>query len=127
MSKFKTPTKKYGRLAGLFETLSWALLVIPMAIYIVSGFIIGSVVSKVILGLTAIAAIIILLIAALQKTKLRSPFWIVAIGLSFCLTEIYPLLLIMGAATLFDELVFSPLGKHYRTLYTINREIDKRG
>lgn len=127
MSKSKTPTKKYGRLAGLFETLSWALLVIPMAIYIVSGFLIGSVVSKVILGLTAIAAIIILLIAALQKTKLRSPFWIVAIGLSFCLTEIYPLLLIMGAATLLDELVFSPLGKHYRTLHTINREIDKRG
>lgn len=122
----KSPTKKYGRLAILFEVLSWLILTVPMIVFIVMGFITGAVVSKVALGLTAVAALIILAVSALQKLKLRSPFWILTIGLSFCLTEIYPLLLFMGIGTILDELILSPLGKHYHSLHTINREIDKR-
>lgn len=123
----KSPTKKYGRLAGLFETLGWMVVTVPMLVYVVIGFIEGPVVSKVALGLTATAALIMVAIASLQKTKLKSPFWIISIGLSFCLNEIYPLLIMMGVGTILDEIVFSPLGKHYRNLYTINKEIDKRG
>lgn len=121
-----SPTRKYGRLAALFGFLSWAILLGPMLYFIISGFIAGAVVSKVVLGITAIAAIIILAISVLQKTKLRSPFWILIIGLSFCLSEVHTLLLIMGGATLLDELLFSPLAAHYRNLYTINHEMDKR-
>lgn len=122
----KTPTKKYGRLACLFEILGWLVLTVPMSVFIIKGFILGSVVSKVALGLTAVAAFIILVFSALQKLKLRSPFWILCIGLSFCLTKIYPLLIFMGVGTILDEIIFSPLGKHYRNLHTINKEIDKR-
>ena len=122
----KTPTKKYGRLACLFETLGWLVLTIPMLVFIAMGFIMGSVVSKVVLGLSAVAAFIILLFSAFQKLKLRSPFWILCIGLSICLTKIYPLLIFMAIGTILDEIIFSPLGKHYRNLYTINKQIDKR-
>lgn len=123
----KSPTKKYGRLAGLFETLSWMIITVPMLVYVVIGFIEGPVVSKVALGLTASAALIMVAIAGLQKVRLRSPFWILTIGLSFCLTEIYPLLIMMGAGTILDELIFTPLSKYFKNLYTINKEIDKRG
>jgi len=123
----KSPTKKYGVTATICEILSWAVIVVPMLVFIVMGFIMGPIVSKVVLGLTTIASIIILLIAALQKSKLRSPFWLLTLGLSFCLSEIYPLLIIMGVGTILDEMILTPLGKHYRNLYTINREIDKRG
>lgn len=122
----KTPTKKYGFLAGLFETLGWLVLTVPMLVFIIIGFIMGSVVSKLVLGLTGVAALIILAFSALQKLRLRSPLWILCIGLSFCLAEIYPLLIFMGAGTILDEIIFSPLGKHYRNLHTINKEIDKR-
>lgn len=123
----KSPTKKYGWLAAIFSTLSVLIIAAPMLYYIITGFIVGEVVSKVALGLTAVAALIILLIASIQKSKLNSPFWILAIGLSFCLTEIYPLLIWIGVGTVLDELVFTPLSKHYTNLYTINKQIDKRG
>lgn len=123
----KSPTKKYGRLAILFSVLSILVIAGPMLYFIIAGFIVGEVVSKVILGLTGMAAIIILLIATLQKAKLNSPFWILTIGLSLCLTKIYPLLIFMGVGTILDELVFTPLAKHYTNLHTINKQIDKRG
>ena len=120
------PTKHYHRMDIFFSILSWAIMIIPMAVFIVMGFITGPVVSKVALGLTAIAAIIMLAIAALQKTKLRSPFWLVVIGLAFCLNEVYTMLIIMGVATIMDELIFSPLSKYYHSRYVINDQIDKR-
>lgn len=120
------PTKHYHRMDIFFSILSWAIMIIPMAVFIVMGFITGPVVSKVALGLTTIAAIIMLAIAALQKAKLRSPFWLVVIGLAFCLNEVYTMLIIMGVATIMDELVFSPLSKYYHSRYVINDQIDKR-
>ena len=120
------PTKHYHRMDIFFSILSWAIMIIPMAAFIVMGFITGPVVSKVALGLTTIAAIIMLAIAALQKTKLRSPFWLVVIGLAFCLNEVYTMLIIMGVATIMDELIFSPLSKYYHSRYVINDQIDKR-
>lgn len=120
------PTKHYHRMDIFFSILSWAIMLIPMAVFIVMGFITGPVVSKVALGLTTIAAIIMLAIAALQKTKLRSPFWLVVIGLAFCLNEVYTMLIIMGVATIMDELIFSPLSKYYHSRYVINDQIDKR-
>ena len=120
------PTKHYHRMDIFFSILSWAIMIIPMAVFIVTGFITGPIVSKVALGLTTIAAIIMLAIAALQKTKLRSPFWLVVIGLAFCLNEVYTMLIIMGVATIMDELIFSPLSKYYHSRYVINDQIDKR-
>lgn len=120
------PTKHYHRMDIFFSILSWAIMLIPMAVFIVMGFITGPIVSKVALGLTTIAAIIMLAIAALQKTKLRSPFWLVVIGLAFCLNEVYTMLIIMGVATIMDELIFSPLSKYYHSRYVINDQIDKR-
>lgn len=120
------PTKHYHRMDIFFSVLSWAIMIIPMAAFIIMGFITGPVVSKVALGLTTIAAIIMLAIAALQKTKLRSPFWLIVIGLAFCLNEVYTMLIIMGVATIMDELIFSPLSKYYHSRYVINDQIDKR-
>ena len=120
------PTKHYHTMDIFFSILSWAIMLIPMAVFIVMGFITGPIVSKVALGLTTIAAIIMLAIAALQKTKLRSPFWLVVIGLAFCLNEVYTMLIIMGVATIMDELIFSPLSKYYHSRYVINDQIDKR-
>ena len=120
------PTEHYHRMDIFFSILSWAIMLIPMAVFIVMGFITGPIVSKVALGLTTIAAIIMLAIAALQKTKLRSPFWLVVIGLAFCLNEVYTMLIIMGVATIMDELIFSPLSKYYHSRYVINDQIDKR-
>ena len=57
----------------------------------------------------------------------RCGIWIVLTGLAYACNNIVPLLLIMAITTALDELVLTPLAKKYENLYTINKEIDKRG
>lgn len=121
-----SPTKKYKKLAKLFGFLSWAIILIPLIVFLGIAFVQGAIVSKLILSMTTFAGIVIFSIGAIQKLRLRSPFWIVMSGISMCIAKITGILLLMGLFVVLDELVLSPLAKHYKSLYTINNEIDKR-
>lgn len=122
----KSPTKKYKAIYRLFSLLSVLVLLAPLCYYGVSAFITGVVVEKIALGGFAMAAIVLTLFNLMMKANLRSPIWLVLIGIFLVLDNILPLIIMIAVGTILDEFVLSPIARKYRNLYTINHEIDKR-
>lgn len=119
-------TKKYTMLYRLFLSLSIILLVAPILVYAIMGFIEGNAKDKFTLGMTLIVAAILTAINLIFKFHIRSVIWIVVLGIYFCIDNIMPLLLTVSISTILDEFVLTPLYKNYRAKVKINREIDKR-
>lgn len=119
-------TKKYKRLALFMGFISILLLIAPIGYYTTVAFIAGTVVEKVSLGALATLAVIMVAINALLKLHLRSPLWIMLVGVYLVLDYILPLILIIAITTIADELIFTPLCKKFKNKAIINGEIDKR-
>lgn len=120
-------TSKYKKEAILYAILSILVTFGPMLFYVVKGFIEGTTVSKFTMGAMAIVAICLGLVNIIAKKHLRSPLWILLIGIYFCLDKIEVLLIILGVTSVLDEFWFTPAYKHCKDKYSINKEIDKRG
>lgn len=120
-------TEKYKKKARFYSFLSFFITVVPILIYVVIGFIEGTIGQKITLGMCLVAVIILVILNLLFKHIPRCGVWIILAGLAYACNSIVPLLLIMAITTALDELVLSPLAKKYKNLYTINKEIDKRG
>lgn len=119
-------TKKYTNLYWLFRSISFLVLVVPLIIYGVKGFIEGDVTEKFTLGMTISIAAILVALNILFKYHIRSTIWIIVLGIYFCIDNIMPLLLCIAIGTILDEFIFTPLYKSYKNKATINKEIDKR-
>lgn len=122
-------TKKYKKRARIYNILSFLLLFAPVIVYAIIAFINGDITigKKVVLGFSLIFALVLTIINALTKYRIRSTLWIVLLGIYYCLNNILPLLLMIAIGTITDEFVISPLQKKNKRLYEINNEIDKRG
>ena len=120
-------SKKYKKKARCYSFLSFLITIIPILIYVVIGFMEGTIGQKITLGMCLVAVIILVILNLLFKHIPRCGVWIILAGLAYACNSIVPLLLIMAITTAIDELVLSPLAKKYKNLYTINKEIDKRG
>lgn len=120
-------TKKYKRRAKWLKFISVSLLIIPLLIYAIIGFINGNIGEKVTLGMTLIVCLIFVFINAVFKYHIRSTIWIMLLGIQICLKNITPLLVIIALCTMLDEFIITPLAKKYKQKYIINNEIDKRG
>lgn len=119
-------TKKYTNLYWLFRSISFLILVLPLIIYGVKGFIEGDVTEKFTLGMTISISAILVALNILFKYHIRSTIWIIVLGIYFCIENIMPLLLCIAIGTILDEFIFTPLYKSYKNKATINKEIDKR-
>lgn len=119
-------TKKYKRLYITFTVLSVLILVTPILVYTVIGFINGEIQQKLTLGLTVSAALLLTLVNVIFKYHIRSSIWIVTLGIYFCIENIMPLLLMVAIGTMLDEFILSPLSRTYKQKAGINAEIDKR-
>lgn len=119
-------TKKYKNLSVIFFILSTFVTFFPVIFYTIKGFLNGSPVQKLSLGMLVTAALIIVIVNFLFKANLRCIIWILLLGIYICLDNIIPLILMVTIGTILDELVFTPLHKRYKNLYIINKEIDKR-
>lgn len=71
-------------------------------------------------------ALVIVGVNFLMKLKLRSPIWIVLIGLTAVLKDIMPLVITVAVCTLLDELVVSPLINKYKIKVESNKVVDER-
>ena len=120
-------TEKYKKKARFYNFLSFFITVVPILIYVVIGFMEGTIGQKITLGMCLVAVIILVILNLLFKHIPRCGVWIILSGLAYACNNIVPLLLIMAITTALDELVLSPLAKKNKNLYTINKEIDKRG
>lgn len=124
-----TRTKQFMWAAILLTALSIILSFGPAAIYLVQGFIHAQVVvEKVALTMSILVAAIGSMVCFLSRTiHFRSRIWIIFLALFYVLDNAFALILIFAITQIIDELVVAPLARHYRSKFSINREIDKRG
>lgn len=120
-------TNKYKKLYILFAMLSFLCFLGPAIFFTMAAFVTNTaVVSKVALSSTVLIVLILSIIAMANKIAMRSRLWILLIGLFICLDSIIVIVFTIGSCQILDELIFTPLKNHYKTKYTINKEIDKR-
>ena len=120
-------TKKYKIKLNICRLLSFTITVLPVIIYVIKGFMDGSIGEKVSLGICVILALMFMLINVMLKYHIRSTLWVLLIGIYVCIDNIIPLLIIMATTTIIDEFVLVPLINKYKNKYIINKEIDLRG
>lgn len=119
-------TKKHKEKAILYLVASLLITFGPMLFFVIKGFIEGSEVTKFTMGAMCTVSIILCLVNIIGKKHLRSPLWILLIGVYFCLDKIETLLIILAVTTVLDEFWLTPAYKHHKSKYSINKEIDNR-
>ena len=125
--KLSNETKKYKRLSKLFGLLSLLCTVFPVAYFTVQAFIQVEVEEKVTLGCTLIVCLILVALNTIKKENLRSPVYLMILGIYVCLDNLLSLFLIMAITTMADEFLFTPLHNSFKNKAVINKEIDRRG
>ena len=119
-------TNKYKNIYKTFKLLSWAVTILPLVVYFVIAFSKAEVVHKLAIGSMLTIVLILTVINVIGKLQLRSPLFLLLIGIYVGLGQILTPLVITTCGVVLDEFIFTPLYKKYKQLYIINREIDKR-
>lgn len=119
-------TRDHKRKAILYFAASILVTFGPMLFFVLKGFIEGSTVSKFTMGAMCTVSIILCAVNVITKKHLRSPLWILLLGVYFCLDKVETLLIILAVTTVLDEFWLTPAFKHHKEKYSINVEIDKR-
>ena len=122
-------TKDYKTKWMICRFLSILMTIGPLAYFFVKAYIDGEVgvTQKMTLGICTVVCAILIIINITVKKSLRSPIYIIIIGIYVCLDNLMLLFIVMAATTIIDEFIFSPLASKFKNQYTINKEIDKRG
>ena len=121
-------TKQAKGLFILFMAMSILCNVAPLAAYTIAAYCAGALVAeKVMLTTTVFIVLIMTAVAFINKTAMKSRIWILLLGLYMCLDNFITPLLIIGICQIVDEWIATPLQRHFRNKYTINKEMDKRG
>ena len=122
-------TKDYKTKWMICRFLSILMTIGPLAYFFVKAYIDGEVgvTQKMTLGICTVVCAILIIINITVKKSLRSPIYIIIIGIYVCLDNLMLLFIVMAATTILDEFIFSPLASKFKNQYTINKEIDKRG
>lgn len=118
-------TKKYKRLYNAFRILSLAVTLGPLCVYFVIAFIRATTVSKLAIGSTLAIVLVLTLVNLIGKYHMRSPLFLLLIGIYTGLGTILTPLYITTAGVVLDEFIFTRAAKKYKQLYIINKEIDK--
>ena len=119
-------TTKYKRAYEALKLLSMAVTLGPLCVYFVIAFIRATTVSKLAVGSTLAIVLILTLVNLIGKYHLRSPLFLLLIGIYTGLGTILTPLYITTVGVVLDEFIFTPAAKKYKQLYIINKEIDKR-
>lgn len=119
-------TNKYKKLYETFKILSWSVTILPLVVYFVIAFSKAEIVHKLAIGSMLTIVLILTVINVIGKLQLRSPLFLLLIGIYVGLGQILTPLVITTCGVVLDEFIFTPLYKKYKQLYVINKEIDKR-
>lgn len=122
-------TKACRRKLWFFRILDWICLAAPLIAYVAVALSSGEVLvaQKVAVVSTAMIAIILTALNVISQKKLRCPIWIVLIGLYVAIRDyLMPLILILAATSILDDLVFTPVISYYRTKLISNKAMDER-
>ena len=108
-------TKKTKRIRNLMLFFSLLCSFGPLIYYLAISFsIVESTAKKCVLGVSFIVCL------------MRSPLFVVLLTLYYVIGSIGQVIIVVSIGVILDEFIFSPLYRHYRDLYKINKEIDRR-
>lgn len=119
-------TKELKRKKNFFHLLSWILAFLPISIWFIIAMVKSTEATKTALALTLVVAVLFFFANLILKYHIRSTVWILLIGIYVALRNITPLLIIISVCTILDEFFATPMYKHYKARYKINKEIDSR-
>lgn len=119
-------TTKYKRAYKALKLLSMAVTLLPLIVYFCIAFIGATTVHKLAVGSTLAVVLILTIINVIGKYHLRSPLFLLLMGIYIGLGKILTPLIITTIGVVLDEFIFHPLCIKYKNLYTINKEIDNR-
>ena len=125
-------TIKCKRLGAAFSVINWIMcfgLAVGLIIVFASGIepddeTLKEKLGTIIYGI-GLSLIPIIVLAILVKDKIRPTVWMIDIILSNYLFG-SAIMYVTFAIWLVSEYVIGPLARHYRQLYVINKEIDRR-
>lgn len=123
-----TRTKKLGLIAKILTLFSLLLSFGPLLVYLALSYssAVATPVGKITLTAMLGVSVILSFVCLINKYTPRCRLWLILIGLYMCLDSFIGCILVLAITQCVDELVVSPLARHYRNLHRINREIDRR-
>lgn len=112
----------------LFKLLSLCVTVLPLLVYVFIGFFNGQVekAQKITLSFSCMMALMLVFVNIIFKYKLRSPLFILLLGVYSALRNILPLILMLSVGVILDEFIFTPAYMKAKNRLIINKEIDVR-
>lgn len=120
-------TKKLFIWKTILTILSIILNIVPMAIYTIKAIINADLTTeKITLSLTILLVLILSIISWINRIALRSQLWILLIGIYVSLEYIITPIIIIAVCQILDEIIITPLKRHYNARWMINKEIDRR-
>lgn len=121
-------TKRYVKLAFLFNALSVLLLFLPLLIFGIKGCMDGTIVltNKLKLGLCFVSALFLTVYGIKSKYRCRSITFLLLFGCYFVVKKIEIVIIVSGVCCILEEFMVVPLAKYYTNKARINKEIDKR-
>lgn len=127
MKRSEQTNKSISKLR-IAQTIDFIILVIPTVVYVVMGIIAEgrAVYEKVTLISAIFIALVLLLFNIVMKKHLRSPIWIILIGIYVALENIMPLIIMIAASSIIDELFLDPFIKRTKVEVISNKTLDKR-
>ena len=129
MVKRSEHTKKLIRWLWAFRILDWICLMLPVIIYCFYALFSGdSLISgRITIAFSFVIVIIMVILNAVAKLKLRCPVWFLLIGLYIAVRDkLLPLIIILAITSALDDFVLSPLKKKYEEKVRASETIDER-
>lgn len=122
-------TKKAIKILWLLRACNLAFLFVPVMVYVIIALASGgvTVTGRVSVVGSVMVSIILTTFNVITKRNLRSPRWIILIGLFVAIREaLLPLVIMLAVTSVLDDLVFTPLIDHYKHVVETSLVIDKR-
>lgn len=122
-------TKKAIKILWLLRFCNLAFLFVPVMVYVIIALASGgvTVTGRVSVVSSVMVSIILTTFNVITKRNLRSPRWIILIGLFVAIREaLLPLVIMLAVTSVLDDLVFTPLIDHYKHVVETSLVIDKR-
>lgn len=127
MKKQSKTTKKTRSILWILRSIDLAILVLPLLVYVIIALIGGGAVKeKVAVVGTVLIALILVAFNIITKKHLRSPLWIVILGLYVAINNLLPLIGMIAVSTIIDEFALSPLIEKYKVRLESHKAIDQR-
>lgn len=119
-------SKGYKKRYMIFQIASISLLIFPLGIFTVLGFIRGTDTQKLSLGVGFVLSLLFTGANLIFKFAPRSAIWILIMALVLSLDKVQSVICVTGTCVMLEECVTSRLEKYYKSKYKINKEIDIR-